>query len=171
MNPTNSTNPTKDIVPEVIEANALIEQGCLLEAENIIESYINSGNKQAFLYLALGDICSELDFIDKAKKHYEAAINIAITEEDNQSRIAAKSGLARIYIQDIWNDFNSLKKFEQIDELLEIIPSCNRSKPFRYLRVLSGPCECASNPGNPGNLDGQWRTIPFPPYKICKKIK
>jgi tetratricopeptide (TPR) repeat protein len=160
----------QDILPDVIKAESLIQQSDLIQAKQILKAMVESGNAQAYLELALGDLCSNLQERGQAREHYQKAIEKAVIEEDVQVKLAAKSNLLDLEIQDIWDEFNALPKVEQIDELLASIPeNCCKKKPFRNLQFLSSACVCASNPNTPGVLNGRWIAIPFAPFFICKR--
>jgi tetratricopeptide (TPR) repeat protein len=167
---------SQDIPQEIILANSLIQKDDLEGAKKILEDFIKNGNQQAFLYLALGDICISLNLSSEAKKNYEESIKIASLEDykynDPQVKVAAKAGLAKVFSEDAFNDFNALPRIEQIDELLELFPACcNGKKTFRNLHFLSSYCNCASDPSQSSLINGRWFTIPVPPYKVCKRVK
>jgi tetratricopeptide (TPR) repeat protein len=140
----------KDPNPKVIEANFYIDKDDLPGAIKIIEDAIKSGEEYAYLYLALGDLYSALNSTLYAKKHYEQSIDIAIKDDDKQVIIAAKAGLANMYINDASDDFSSLPKVQQYDALQKLIPFVGRKKILRNLLFASNPSNCITTQGYPG---------------------
>lgn len=138
---------------KVEEANFYIQRDKLSEARAVLEDTINCGGEFAFVYLAMGEVCSALKPGLDAKKYYEKAINISSKDNDDQVRVAAKAGLSRIYLQDAIDDFNSLQTIQKIEELEELIPVVVKKKAFKFLAFESNPCNCAYTTSNP--FDGR----------------
>jgi tetratricopeptide (TPR) repeat protein len=135
--------------PKIIKANYFIERDDFISARKVIEDSINSGEEHAFLHLALGEVCSALNENLDAKKYYEKSIDASYEDNDAQVRVAAKAGLARIYLQDAIDDFNSLPIIQKIEELENLIPVILNKKLFRALAFEGSPCDCAYTTSNP----------------------
>jgi Tfp pilus assembly protein PilF len=152
--------------PKVIEANSYINNGDLPKARKVLEDAINNGEEYAYLYLALGDICSAQNENVDAKKYYEKSINIA--SNDDQLRVAAKAGLARIYLQEASDEFDALTEFQQIDELHNLVSVVIKKKKLQKILIASNSSACTT----PSGHRGKWVANPAgddPPY-ICKRI-
>jgi tetratricopeptide (TPR) repeat protein len=167
-NPPNSkiSNPPN---PKIIEANSFIEKDDLPEARKVLEDAINSGEEYAFIYLALGDICNALIANPDAKLYYEKAIEFSYKDNDNQVRVAAKSGLARVYFQDAMNDFDALPTVEKTEELKEIFSSVTGKKIFPAALFMGSPCDCITS----GGLEGRWvfDALNPPTYMSCRRCR
>jgi tetratricopeptide (TPR) repeat protein len=155
--------------PRIIEANSFIERDNLPEARKVLEDAISSGEEYAFIYLALGDVCNTLNANKDAKLYYEKAIEFSLKENDNQVRVAAKSGLARVYFQDAMDDFDALPIIEKTEELKELFPTITGKKIFPAALFLSSPCDCTT----PSGLPGRWvfDALNPPTYMSCKRCK
>jgi hypothetical protein len=144
MNSTNIPQDT-DIIPEVKEYVSLLGEKRFSEALTSLEGLVCWGTHRAYIYLAMGDICclqgkETPDYNDKARKHYDMAINLATIEQDNQVIAAAKSGLAWLAIREAQSAFDTLVEVDKWEELKERLPLC--IEPVVLSPFASGPCEC-----------------------------
>jgi tetratricopeptide (TPR) repeat protein len=153
----------QDISEEMAKVNVMIEEGDFSGALSMLEEFVSSGNDQPFLHLALGEVHRSLNSNDNAKKCYEMALNQKSDCEDSRVRVAAKAGLANLYLKDAWDDFDALKPIEQIDELRELLPNYVRSRLFRFVTFASQCGDCQKD-GNPG----YWVYL-SPTIKACKR--
>jgi tetratricopeptide (TPR) repeat protein len=151
------------IIPEFDLACSLIKENNFFDAMKPLEELTCCGNHQAYIYLAMGDVSRQLgqedtSFIDKAKKYYDTAINIATNEKDNQVVVAAKAGLAWIAMKEAQDAFNALADIDKWDELKEAIPFCLESK-LSFFIFGTSPCACPANSSAPTVLDGRYNAV------------
>jgi hypothetical protein len=151
------------MIPEFDLACSLIKESNFFDAIKSLEELTCCGNHQPYIYLAMGDISRQLgqedtSFIDKAKKFYDVAINIATIENDSQVIVAAKSGLAWIMVKEAQDAFDALADIDKWNELKKAIPFCLEPK-LSFFVFGTPPCACATNPSAPNVLDGRYNAV------------
>ncbi len=153
---------TNNTLKEMISASLCVKECRYPEAIEILEKLIYSGEKEGFIFLALGDVYSNMadeDSITKAKDCLEKAIQSATASKDFQVVATAKASLGRIYISEAQNEFNKLREEEKWVEICERILDCNQKKSAQ-LFFLSGCGDCTT-----GGLSG--RNYGFGQCKGC----
>lgn len=158
----------QNVQESVSLANSYIKREQYQEAIQVLETIINSGSKEGFIFLSLGEVylslsdeCSNF----KAKDYLIKAIEAATKAQDFQVIVAAKSILGSIYIQEAQDEFNNLREEEKWIELRERIPGLSeenlvnfskRRRPvqFMFFRSNCKECQTSGSPSVPGRFVG-----------------
>ena len=168
-----SPNP---IMEAILKANKLVEAGQLTSAKDILEELVSAGNVRPHILFSLGDICRKISDYDsqaKAKDYLNLAIKLASFEKDIHVLVAANSSIAKIYIQEAFDQFDSLdsKEQEEWGELKALL-SFNKRNFFKeeeltrmfflgdcgmcdaqpYGRPTVVGCKGCANPANPSSF-------------------
>lgn len=151
---------------QALEIACLHIESDLYKAVEALEESCDSGNQEATIHFALGDILIMAggDSLVKARKCYEKAIKLATASMDYQVVVGATAGLAKIeavlgkteeadkLLQDAKEKFNSLRNEEKWEELeAKLTTSIGNERSL----LFSSNCGECSIDGEDGRFSGR----------------